>query len=1133
MRKKNRKVTSTGMLAMLSSLLLFAGTGFAGTIEDLMAEATRQGEVPVIVELELPTPFIPEGAHASDQGRERQREAIMEAREQFFAMMSGRAAGDYTQYGQWDSLPYVALQVNVNALGFLRNNPLVKSVQEDSLSDPHLASATDHIGADDTWDAGFGGMGQAVVILDTGVDANHPFYGSRVVHEACFSAGAGGQTLCPGGGNSQSGNGSANALTAQCLNGGVNICDHGSHVAGIAAGQDPGGASATGYSGVAPEASIIAIQVFTRFNNDADCGGNPGDAPCVKTWDSDQLSALNYVNTTLHPHWDISSVNMSLGGGMNTAACDGDSRKAAIDNLRSNDIATVISSGNDDWTNALGAPGCISTAVTIGNVFDGNNCGTFDEVTDNMHAVVDLLASGRCVDSSVPDDAYGNKSGTSMAAPEVTGAFAMLKALDPALSVGDIENLLKTTGVLVMDNRAPNPAGADAGHVKPRIQLDAAVASLTEADLRVFKDCKPDQPMLVGDTATCTITVQNLGPDPALGVMAVDEYVSNGTIAFGTVATTAGSCTPTANPQVESGRVDCDLGSILPGTSVTIEIPVTADTPQDINDRVTVQSLTPDPNLANNVAEDEVTVVEIADLEVFKDCKPDAPLLAGETATCFITVKNWGPSTAENVSLADTHVSNGTFNFGTVSTTAGNCTPTANPQVNGGAVNCSFGDLTPGEVARVEVQLLPTERMNINDTAVAASETYDPDNTNNSASDGVGVDPVANLQLTKTASAASVIAGTQLTYDLVVINNGPSIAVNVVIEDVLPAGVTIDSVSSSAGTCKTGVPGNGALPTTCTFDTMPVGIPETMQIVVTVEPQVLGILGNNAKVSSDVYDSDNSDNYATVATTVDANADLAVTKSDSPDPVLAGAKLVYDVTIQNNGPSTAVDVMLSDTLPDEVAFQGYMVSNGSGTCQHLAGPPQKVECDLNNLNPGEFVTVYLTVLVDPSVPDGTSLFDTAQVSAATIDPDGANDSVTIDTLVLAEADLAITKDASYLTDTPAPRITYTLLVSNTGPSDALDVRIVDTLPLTAQKIVYVTDSANGACTYDAGAHQVSCGIGTLPAGESWSVDIVVDARGSVREITNIADVSSATTDPDPLDNTVSKRIRVKGGPGKK
>jgi subtilisin family serine protease len=464
----------------------------------------------------------------------------MNARELFYENMSSRVAGEYEVYAQWDSVPQVALKATAAALEHLVNSPLVMTIQEDELRKTGLASTTAHIGADDTWDAGFGGMGQTVVILDTGIDADHPFFGGRLGTEACFSASGGGISLCPGGGNVETGLDSADALTPQCwefpaTSTGANICAHGSHVAGISAGQDPGAPAATGYDGIAPEANIIAIQVFHRVD---DCNATaPGDQPCVSAWDSDINSALEYVNDTLSVNYNISSVNLSLGGGEFESACDGNASKPHIDNLRSNGIATVIISHNDGWTDALRAPGCISTAVTVGGVEDPN-----DNVIFNMHPVVDLLAVGARVDSSVPDDAYANFWGTSMAAPQVTGAFAVIKAIDPSMSVADIENLLETTGVLVTDERDPCdfsanvPAGRVceySGITKPRLQLDAAVASLTETDLRVFKDCKPDQPMLVGDTATCTITVQNLGPDPALSVMAIDEYVSDGIFEFG------------------------------------------------------------------------------------------------------------------------------------------------------------------------------------------------------------------------------------------------------------------------------------------------------------------------------------------------------------------------------------------------------------------------------------------------------------------------------------------------------------------------------------------------------------------------------------------------------------------------
>jgi uncharacterized repeat protein (TIGR01451 family) len=1136
MKGKKTAWRTVAAITVLSLLLAVAGPGFAEPAEEYMMK---------IVGLDLPTgEFRPEGSFRSAAEAAMQRQAIASTREALLGSLAGYNA---EVYAAWDSIPYVAMKVDTEALEQLVISPYVTSVREDRLREPHLASATAHIGADLTWDAGFGGMGQTVVILDTGIDANHPFFGGRVVDQACWSnaGGAGsGTSLCPDGSNAQAGGDSADALTDQCwVTPGDpatdNICWHGSHVAGIAAGQDAG----TGYSGVAPEANIIAIQVYTRI---ADCRPEAGDQPCARWYDSDLNSALDYINTTLRGSWDIASANMSGGGNSRWSPCDAEfpDTRDAINTLLSNEIVTVISSGNDDWTDAVSFPACISSAVTVGNVYD-TDPNSFpnmpDDVTDNMHWLVDLLAAGRDVDSSVPDNAYGMASGTSMAAPEVAGAFAMIEAIDPDMSAADVLDLLQTTGVLVRDERPPN-AGVTtddppvtqenpvSGYVKPRIQLDAAVAAITEADLRVFKDCKPDDPMLLGEEAICTIEVENLGPDAAMAVVATDDYVSNGEFTIGAPTTTAGTCSVTPNPQTGAGTVVCELGGLEAGDSVTIQIPVSADSTQNINDRVVVSSATPDPDPSNNVAEDEVNVTEMADLEVMKACVPEI-VDAGDEATCTITVRNWGPGTAVNTTLQDVHVSDGTFEFGTVTTTAGTCSTTPNPQEGTGTVTCDLGDLAAGAEETVVVPVIATDGMDIVDTATVTSDTYDPDTSNNTATDGIQVNGEADLALTKTATPDPVVAGTTLTYDLEVTNNGPSKAVNVVIEDVMPAGVTINSVSSPDGGCNMGVPGEKGLPTVCTVDGMDSGTTATMQVVVTVNPDTVGILGNNAQVYSDTYDPDNSNNLATTATAVEAGADLAVYKSDFPDPVLAGEMLTYDVTVVNNGPSTAVDTMLSDTLSDWVTFAGYTVSNGAGTCVALAGPPSTVECDLNDLDPGEFVTVYIYVLVDPAVPDGTTITNSATVSSRTADPDPSNNTDTEDTYVMGSADLGITKDASILTDNPAERVVFTIEVTNDGPSVAREVVMVDELPLDPKKIVYIMDSGNGVCTYDEAAHDVTCEYGDMDAGESISVDIVVDVKGSVRRIANIAHVSSSTFDPDVEDNYVVKEVLIKGGPG--
>lgn len=964
----------------------------------LQRKAERDGEVLVIVELRAPgPPFQPEGRLRGPAEVAAQRSAIIAARQELLDSLRGYKAH---AYGHWDSVPQVALKVDAAALQRLIDSPLVESIQEDSLSAPNLDSTSFHIGSDLTWLGGLDGSGQTVVILDTGIDADHPFFGDRVKAEACWSnaGGAGsGTSLCPGGGNSEAGPGSADALTAQCINGTSQLCGHGTHVAGIAAGL---GGTWRAYNGVAPQANIIAIQVFTRIDSAADCGDDP--PPCVRTYDSDQIAALNYVNTTLRPLWSIASVNMSLGGGEYVGACDGDSRKASIDNLRSNGIATAIAAGNDGWTNTTGAPGCISSAITVGSVTDTDNPPA-DSVIHNLSNVVDLLAVGAGVDSSVPDDAEGlGWWGTSMATPQVTGAFAMLRGIDSSLSVDAIEALLEGTGVPVTDTRPANNPAADndiTGWVKPRLQLAVAAGELLTADIAVSKDCKPDldSHVLAGETAKCFITVGNNGPDPALGVQLVDTHVSNGNFQITAVLAPAGvTCTETTADRV----VTCDLGSLPADASVQIVVDLKAAETMDIDDQAVATTLSQDPVAGNN------------------------------------------------------------------------------------------------------------------------------DNTNTAARDGVHVKGLADLQLTKAAGVTEVVAGTDLTYTLTAKNLGPSTAVNAVIEDVLPAGVTLKSVSAAGGSCNPGQPGNPAVPTTCAFDGLAVNAEGVMTVVVTVNPDTQGALLNNGRVSADSLDNNNANDLASASVAVISKADLAVAKTDTPDPVIAGQQLTYDIRVTNNGPSTARNVRLDDPLPAGVSFSGYSLLEGTGSCAMVG---TVLSCDFGELAPGAGARVVITTLVSPSVPHGTLLSNTATASTSASDEVPGNDAATATTTVQAAADLAVAKSAELDLTNPSSRVIYTVVVNNPGSSDAQGVSIKDELPLDPKKIVYLFDTGNGACAYDQTTHDIDCAIGTLPAGGSWTVKFYMDVRGAVGTITNKVSVTSSTADPVAANNTAYEAVKIKGG----
>lgn len=357
------------------------------------------------------------------------------------------------QYGsvthkQLNTLPFVVIQANDQALAHILNSSDVVSVQEDVIVQTSLAQSVPLIGGNAAWTAGASGAGQTVAILDTGVDSSHPFLSGKVVAEACFSTtDQSAKSVCPNGANSQIGTGAGK----NCA---LSACTHGTHVAGIAAGKS------SSFSGVAKDANIIAVQIFTSFP-DANGAYNS-----LGAYSSDIMSGLEHVYS-LRNTYKISSVNMSLGGGDFTSNCDSDSLKPIIDNLRAAGIATIIASGNAGKTSSISFPACISTSISVGATTKSDVVDSYS----NSASFLSLLAPGSDIKSSVPGGIYENYSGTSMATPHVAGAWAVLKSKMPNATVTEVLNALIASGKKITDSRN--------SIVKPRIQVDAALAKLS------------------------------------------------------------------------------------------------------------------------------------------------------------------------------------------------------------------------------------------------------------------------------------------------------------------------------------------------------------------------------------------------------------------------------------------------------------------------------------------------------------------------------------------------------------------------------------------------------------------------------------------------------------------------------
>jgi subtilisin family serine protease len=456
-----------------AAILLVAATGASASetsdrVRGLVERAASQGLVQVIVGTRLDTPWVPDGLlEARGRGASTGQLAHIHARQSsVLAAIPGAAFRPSTR--RFD-VPAISLEVNSAELALLLGHPDVEYVVESGTSYPTLMNTIPLINASSAYSAGYAGAGMYVAIIDTGFMENHPFFGGRVVNESCFSTTNSGSTsLCDNGVNQILDTpGSAAPCTTNA------DCTHGTHVAGIAIGN-LGAAKGYYFNGVAAAASLVAVKAASTPTS----GGRLGFQ------DTDVLAALGHIYT-LHTQgtYRIAAINLSIGdNSINPSTCD--SRNPAIAQqialLASVGVPTVIAAGNSSSSAGIAYPACLSNVVVVAATTKNDAIATN---YSNNYANTTLLAPGGLFSGGTPADIlssvtgpqqYDYLSGTSMAAPHVTGAFALLRQAHPEASLAQLVSALQT-GPLIYDSRN------NLNLYKPRLDVKAALAWLNSS----------------------------------------------------------------------------------------------------------------------------------------------------------------------------------------------------------------------------------------------------------------------------------------------------------------------------------------------------------------------------------------------------------------------------------------------------------------------------------------------------------------------------------------------------------------------------------------------------------------------------------------------------------------------------
>jgi subtilisin len=511
--KKIRIIIVSGFAIL--ALLVLAYSGFAQDepvngkqveISELLVKAQEGGSVPVIIGFVQPG-FDPANIGVDTPAGRSQSRDITRTQDQILERLTGFSVSQVTRF---EYIPFMALRVDQAALQTLQDDPAITSIVEDLDMAPHLARSLRITRAEGAHSLNYRGAGTAIAVLDTGFDKNHPDLSGKVVAEACYSSTdllSGRFSACPNGQNSQVGNGSA-APVSRLITG----FEHGTHVAAISAG-------------VAPAAKIVAIQVFGRIYETAakECTSGGLRSPCMLSRTSDYAKGLERVMTLRTTH-NIVAVNMSLGGGSYVSTCDNDPQfttvKLLVQSLRNNNVLTVASAGNSSYRNSMGGPACLSSTVSVGATMTYPDTD-IDKVADfsNVGFSTTLLAPGLPIEAAVPttatDCGQGTapassrcfKGGTSMAAPHVAGAVAVLRSARPNATAQQIVTALTTTGPLVTDQR---PGGTI---TRRRLDVYGALCTLVA--------CDPDDFRILALNTTLTGTIASGDPQ--------DIYYFNGT----------------------------------------------------------------------------------------------------------------------------------------------------------------------------------------------------------------------------------------------------------------------------------------------------------------------------------------------------------------------------------------------------------------------------------------------------------------------------------------------------------------------------------------------------------------------------------------------------------------------------
>ncbi len=770
--------------------------------------------------------------------------------------------------------------------------------------------------------------------------------------------------------------------------------------------------------------------------------------------------------------------------------------------VKTTDATTVVEGDDVVWT------------ITVTNNGPSDRAGV--SVTDTLPA--GLIATG-WVPTAGSYDSVSNVWTVGPMADGDTHTLTLTTVTDIVDGATDLQNCATYTE----SGEMPDP-------VLDNNESCAAVDVTAEANVQVAKDVDQVMPT-EGDVITFTVTVKNHGPS-TMPAVTVADVLPVGLI-YQSHTASVGAYDPVTG--------DWTVGTMFDQQLETLDITVEVDVIDDMTALTNcgqydpTDSPVPDTDDTDNTLCRTVETKLAADILIEKTVDNPTPE-EGELITFTVTVSNAGPSTMPAVTVNDplplglTYASDvpsvGTYDPATGVWTVGDllagAVETLQLTVEADVIN---GDESPTNCADFMNESLTTPDTNAH---------------NNQACQEVMIGLTSDLTVSKTADSTVIVEGDQVTFTIIVTNNGPSDHPSALVTDVLPVGLTYDSHTVSAGAYD---------PSTGTWSVGPMLAGDVQILTLVAEGDIVDDVTevtNCALIGAgSIIDANPDNNEMCAPVTITPQADLAILKTVSEDTVAEGDEVEYTLTVTNNGPSTAKNVVVNEPLAVGLLYVTDTPSVGTYD-------PATGVWSLGDLLDGAVETLTIRVAVD-IIDDVMQVNNCAIVNASgeeptgdltdlwrlvvpvahaadggTPDPDMSNNESCVEIDLTRVSDLQVTKTTDLDTVNPyTSTFTYTIDYANLGVSDSLTASITDTLPSQITSIVAITPSVTTlgntvSCTTTLVPLSLTCtpDSGRLSAGESGQImlEVLMDPTTPCSDSLTNTVTATDDTDRDQSDN---------------